>query len=260
MLAMNVMPPPPFISPTDALRMDPSHIAILCVGGRPVLVPIDWDVVGYSLAVAAAASGRKLPELLYVTTPQVVATTTRQSSNGLETLGDVVLNPQEVRERRSSPIGSRHGLGRASTPVAPSAQQAPARPLPTPPRVAQADQGLKVLPIRPSSAPPFLERPPGLPAVQEVDERPAAVPAQPAFVEAPALPAPQEEKKAVGNKTSKEPIHNLCECQGDPLCPTHRRRPQRKIGPHARTPLQLWEARPKFGYVPFHQRPCLRRC
>ncbi|KAI0833238.1 hypothetical protein BC628DRAFT_2521 [Trametes gibbosa] len=168
-----------------------------------------------------------VPDLPYVVKPRTPKSHTWQSLVGLNPYGDMVYVPTELPERRPSPIGSRRRCvpstvsSNLQSPLVRNSTQAAQDA--RPPREDLRARGHSL--ARPSSAPPTLYLRP-LSALPEEDER-----------------------------------HLPSECQGDPLCATHRKRPIRSAGPHKRTPLQLWQGRPKFGQKQCSDIDCTdRRC
>ncbi|KAI0635702.1 hypothetical protein C8Q77DRAFT_586740 [Trametes polyzona] len=173
-------------------------------------------------------------------------------SVALSTLGGDILDPSEVPQRRPSPIGSRRRHTRSPSPgLAPVSQH---RVPPSSGDVLYEVRGARKptvavhVPLRPSSAPPDLQRSrPPLAPLQEEDERRA---------EGPDSPAPPVPRTA----DAKGVKHSQVDCAGDPLCATHRKRPSgRRVGPHTRKPLALWANRPSFGKAQCNDAECTSR-
>ncbi|OJT04825.1 hypothetical protein TRAPUB_4397 [Trametes pubescens] len=205
------------------------------VNGNPMIVDSAfWD----SITFRAPPMNRRTYDLPRAEKPRSFVLPSWQSLASLNTVGDAVLDPSELPERQLSPIGSQRAAHRAPPrALAPVPQRTQARPLPKPPTVAQAqvNRTIHELPARPLSAPPRIQRIARAP-VQEVEK-----------IEE--VPEPLETVQVGQTTATGKAEHLSSECQGDPLCATHRKRPARKTGPHKRRPFQLYEGRPQFGYV-----------
>ncbi|KAH9856496.1 hypothetical protein C2E23DRAFT_443829 [Lenzites betulinus] len=222
------------------------------VSSRIILAPSNINQSGFQgdlpYWVVADAQGHSYgaPDVSYAAKLKREHNHAWQKLVGLNPHGDVVHDPTELPERRPSPIGSRR---RTPSAISPTAQPPPARALT--PMTADA-RGLREAshgprPARPCSAPPSLQRKP-LPALPEEDEK------RPEVTACPVFPAAEIQK-------SKHARHLPADCEGDPLCAAHRKRPARAAGPHARAPLRLWEKRPKFGQRQCNDFDCTdRRC
>lgn len=247
-----VLSPIPNHRTTIMLSMRATHPSSMCypfssasgplvaveVNGSPILVDSAfWD----SITFRGPSMNRHMYDLPRAEKPRSFALPSWQSLAGFNTLGDSVLDPSELPERQLSPIGSRRSPHRPPLlALAPVPQRTQARPLPQPPAVAQAqlNRSTHELPTRPSSAPPRIQRIASVARVQEVEK----------IVE---VLEPLEDIQDSQTTAAAKAEHPPSECQGDPLCATHRKRPARETGPHKRTPFQLYEGRPKFGYVLF---------
>ncbi|KAI0370336.1 hypothetical protein BV20DRAFT_966633 [Pilatotrama ljubarskyi] len=208
-----------------------------------------WSAPGFSL------KNTDLLDLPFASKPYSPTYATWDSVVSLDTYGDDVVDPNELPQRRPSPIGSRR-RPRSTSETTPPRPTAPT--VPTPPVASMytdltesaAERGRSL--FRPSSAPPVMQRKhrPVLQQMQEVEEPEdecAAGPPQPLFplrFLATAVPAiPQK--------------HDRSDCQGDPLCATHRTRPARLAGAHLRKPFDLWDKRPKLGEVQCDDFECI---
>lgn len=213
-----------------------SPFVVAEVNGSTMLVDSAfWD----SITFPGSTMNRRMYDLPRAEKPRSFTLPSWQSLAGFNTFGDSVLDPSELPQRQLSPIGSRRTPHRPPlAALAPVPQRTQARPLPKPPTVVQAqgNRATHPLPARPSSAPPRIQRIASVARVQEVEK----------IVE---VPEPLEDAQGTQTTVTAKIEHPPSECQGDPLCPTHRKRPARETGPHKRAPLQLYESRPKFGYV-----------
>ncbi|KAL1949260.1 hypothetical protein VTO73DRAFT_8141 [Trametes versicolor] len=211
-----------------------SPFVVAEVNGSTMLVDSAfWD----SITFPGSTMNRRMYDLPRAEKPRSFSLPSWQSLAGFNTFGDSVLDPSELPQRQLSPIGSRRIPHRPPlAALAPVPQRTQARPLPKPPTVVQAqgNRATHPLPARPSSAPPRIQRIASVARVQEVEK----------IVE---VPEPLEDAQGTQTTVTAKIEHPPSECQGDPLCPTHRKRPARETGPHKRAPLQLYESRPKFG-------------
>ncbi|KAL7279052.1 hypothetical protein ACG7TL_006887 [Trametes sanguinea] len=216
--------------------------------------PPTWPITGLN------ALNRAMRELPYASKPSYYSRHTGSSLNGLDTSGDDVFDPSEMRGRQPWPIGASSGPRSTSFDPHCSPSRTPQFPPPQPLGVARingqtrggAGPHNRTGP-RCASAPPGLHRQP-LGVLQETDERNEAG----VEILRPGAPPPPAIRG-----------HSPSDCANDPLCATHRKRPVRDrhpvsrpehlANPHKRRPLALKERRPQSGNGTCDDLDCMSR-